>query len=306
VTVRSVTVNANLADPPDLPSGAQPTSWSAQRSAVRTIAITFSEAMAPIAAGDLRLVNLGVNGPVDADVDVALSDGQLTQDEDTLTIAFTPGQLSDGSYELWVMPSAASMGGAALDGDGAGGPYRMRGSAANELFQLTADFNGDGGVSVLDLSAFQYWFGQSLPAAPGYVDLNGDGGASLLDFPTFQSQFGRLIAFDPLPAPVAPAPTADTPRAALPVLIVSGGDAAAVHDPQKLDEAAQTAAAPSRSLLASAMTAKALRLRPTPGRDPFDPSAAPWSVREDPGKSGPDFLDSGRGLDAVIRSMWNP
>jgi hypothetical protein len=46
-------------------------------------------------------------------------------------------------------------------------------NAANRLYQLTADWNGDEAVSILDFSAFAYWFGVELPAAPSYVDISG-------------------------------------------------------------------------------------------------------------------------------------
>ena len=69
--VLQVAMNAGLEDPPDLPSGPQPSSWLMQGSALRRLSIQFN---APVLAdaSDLRLTNLGVNAPLDADVEVIL------------------------------------------------------------------------------------------------------------------------------------------------------------------------------------------------------------------------------------------
>ena len=62
---------------------------------------------------------------------------------------------------------------------------------------MLPDWNGDGGVSIFDFSAFSYWFGQLLLDAPSYVDLNLDGGVSIFDCADFSVNFGTFIV-DPI------------------------------------------------------------------------------------------------------------
>ena len=76
--------------------------------------------------------------------------------------------------------------------------YVLVGSETNRLYQLTSDWNGDGGASIFDFSTFAYWFGQPVGVAPVYVDLNNDGGVSIFDFSGFANRFGQGVLF-PVP-----------------------------------------------------------------------------------------------------------
>ena len=88
----------------------------------------------------------------------------------------------------------AAEGGGDGDADGEpGGTFQLNGNAANGLYRLNGDFNGDGGVSIFDFPTFAYWFGATVPRAPEYADLNGDGGVTIFDFPLFAENFGASI-----------------------------------------------------------------------------------------------------------------
>ncbi len=199
-TVTSVLSNEGLVDPPDLPGkGPQPTSWSTQQSELRNIVVSFSHEMATINPADLVLTNLGVNAPVDADVVVPIQAGWLSQTNlpnPTLTITVGNLDLADGVYQLDILPTATDLAGEPLDGNGdgnGGDAFGYLGSVANGFYELTGDWNGSGGVNVLDFATYGYWFNQDLPTAPGYVDPNDSGGLNILDFAPYAANFNRSI-----------------------------------------------------------------------------------------------------------------
>lgn len=105
---------------------------------------------------------------------------------------------------------------------------------ANGFFQISGNWNGDGGVSIFDFTTFAYWFAQSIPATPQYVDLNGDGGISIFDFPLFAENFGKSIVF-PIELGIAP----ETPiPAVLDRLAVDGKLGRRIESGRRLDEVA--------------------------------------------------------------------
>ncbi len=173
-------------DPDDLPSGEQPSSWSIQRSIVREIVITFDVPITNPTASDLVLTNLGVNAPVDPDTVIGLRDNQLTLSANgqELRISLDADQMSDGVYQL-------EMSSAITGGD----PFTFTGNAVNRFFVLTGDWNGTGGVNIQDFGTFAYWFGNSVPTAPEYVDVNGSSGVNVQDFSGFAANFGVGVVF---------------------------------------------------------------------------------------------------------------
>jgi hypothetical protein len=124
-----------------------------------------------------------------------------------LTIGFAPDKLPDGVYSLRILETATDLAGQPLDGngDGIGGDaYEIVGDVQNRFYKLTADFNGDSGVTIFDFTTFAYWFGHSVVpqgAAPQYPDLNGDEGITIFDFGTFAANFGQVIRFAPMLLP---------------------------------------------------------------------------------------------------------
>ncbi|MFT7642469.1 MAG: polyhydroxybutyrate depolymerase [Pirellulaceae bacterium] len=201
-TVVDVTINGSQDNPSDLAAGSQPTSWQEQRSSINSIEIIFDDQMV-LDMSDLRLTNLGMDAPNTADQAVDSSAAQLVTSvsQKVATLTFDTGQLADGVYQIEILPTAADTSGNLLDGDGngvQGDGYLFRGDTNNHFYQLEADWNGDGGVSVFDFTTFSYWFGSSTvaaPFAPSYVDLNNDDGISVFDFTGFSEKFGLGVIY---------------------------------------------------------------------------------------------------------------
>lgn len=173
-------------DPADLPQGPQPTSWMSQRSDLRQITIDLPTPISTPLAGDLVLTNLGVNAAVDDDQIISLSDNQLvlSMDGTQLRINLDATQLSDGVYQLELL--------AAITG---GDKFTVTGNATNKFYVLRGDWDGSGGVNIQDFATFAYWFGNSVPTAPDYVDTNVSGGVNIQDFSSFAANFGKSVTF---------------------------------------------------------------------------------------------------------------
>jgi hypothetical protein len=174
-----------------------------------SLTVTFNKTVI-VSAEDLVLTNLGVHASEDDDAIIDLADAQLDPRGNAIVITL-PRQLPDGVYSLEILSTVVDLDGAALDGnaDGTGGDaFAFSGNPQNRFYQLTGDWNGDGGVSIFDFPTFSYWFGQSLPTAPEYVDINGDQGISIFDFGGFAARFGSSIAYaEPPLAPPALVPS---------------------------------------------------------------------------------------------------
>jgi hypothetical protein len=193
--VVSIVPNGGLSNPDDLEKGDQPTSWQDQKSTLHQIAIEFN---VPVTAtlNDFQLTNLGVDAANEVDVIVALDSANLVVTGNTVILQLPTDLIADGVYQLQIQDSLQSTAGIELDGNGdgeAGGNYSISGDVDNGLFQIEADWNGDGGISVFDFTTFSYWFGEDTNIAPSYVDLNEDGGVSVFDFTGFAQQFGLSI-----------------------------------------------------------------------------------------------------------------
>ncbi|MFT5524522.1 MAG: hypothetical protein ACI9HK_002477, partial [Pirellulaceae bacterium] len=193
--------NVDQLDPPDLSAGTQPSSWSDQHSFLSNFQIRFSEPVS-VTRDDIILTNLGVNAPAEADQVIDISSAVVVTAADIVRIDLSGVSLPDGVFQLTVRDSVVDLAGQLLDGDNSGssgGNFEFVGSSVNPFYKLTAEWNGDGGVSVFDFTTFSYWFGQSVQAvagaAPSYVDVNRDGGVSVFDFTGFSSNFGRGIVY---------------------------------------------------------------------------------------------------------------
>jgi hypothetical protein len=196
--VLSVEINANMHDPADMYGMPQPSSWQTQRSDLGSVVITLNQNVNATAT-DFRLLNLGVNAPAEADVEVPLQPYQVYVLGNRVTIDLSGEQLADGVYALQILPTLTDYRGEPLDGDGdgtAGGVYTLIGSEENGFFQYGGDWNGDCGVSIYDFPTYMYWaFYATQPngPAPQYMDVNHDGMVTHLDW--VPERFGTAIVF---------------------------------------------------------------------------------------------------------------
>jgi|GEM_PF-1123531 hypothetical protein len=197
--VVDLVINAAQVDPADLNDNPQPSSWQQQRSLLQSVDVHFDQPMNwnTLDVSDIRLVNLGIDAPADADVPVVLEAGHLNPiDATTLRIEFAlpaannDSELTDGVYELTVANLTAESG---LD---MSEDFTLTGSETNSLYQFNAEWNGDFGVSVFDFPVISYWFGRSVGVAPNYADLNLDGGVSVFDFGRYADNFGSGVQFE--------------------------------------------------------------------------------------------------------------
>jgi hypothetical protein len=187
-SVQSVTINAGFDDPDDLPKGTQPSSWQQQRSDIRTLTVNFSEPVV-VTSTDIVLTNLGIDADADQDAVIPLTVAHLNSEDNRLTISFAANELPNGVYQLELLTTVSDSADQSL------ASFVMAGNVDNRFFKLTAEWNGDTGVSVFDFTTFSYWFGISIPTAPIYADLNDDGGISVFDFSGFSSNFGIGVTY---------------------------------------------------------------------------------------------------------------
>ena len=155
-----------------------------QRSSLREIVIGLSSAVSNVDVNDVVVTNLGVDADSEVDARVQLQQNQiaLSSDGRTLTLSFEEGELNDGVYQL-ELSSSLTGGDAIIE----------IGNNTNRFFVLEGDWNGSGAVNIQDFATFAYWFGQSTPDVPEYVDLNGSGAVNIQDFAFFAANFGRSI-----------------------------------------------------------------------------------------------------------------
>ena len=191
ISVTSFSINTNQTDPPDLPSGAQPTSWAGQRSDILDFVLTFSEDVENVDATKFTLTNLGVNAPVDPDVEFLLMDSHISHSGSSVTFSFAASELTDGVYHLEVDPSLT------------GNQHVVHGNASNRFYELQGDFDGNGivegifdfGSSTIDATTIDYWFLTVVGVAPEYVDLGGSGRVDFSVVAAFNALVGNQVAF---------------------------------------------------------------------------------------------------------------
>jgi hypothetical protein len=195
--VLSILRDFDKVDPSDLLKGPQPTDWATQRSDLTSLTIQLNAPL-QITPADIRLTNLGVNAPLEADTVIPLTVDHLNLAGTTLSIDFDPYELPDGVYRFEILPTATTPAGLSIDGNGdgtTGDAFVYEGDSGNRFYKLTSEFSGDEGVSVFDFTTFSYWFGVSLPTAPQYADVNNDLGVSVFDFTPFANNFGTGITY---------------------------------------------------------------------------------------------------------------
>jgi hypothetical protein len=198
-------------------AGVQVNDGSAQRSEVKSVAVTFSGPVSftggnasAATAFQLTHVTDGTNVALTA---VLAAD---TQGRTVVTLTFSGsevepvsvvngfGSLADGRYTLSVLSSHVSANGLALDGDGngaAGGDYvsptDTSGGGAGQLrlYRLFGDADGNGIVDLLDLGQFRSAFNTSSTGSGylSYFDSDTNGTIDLLDLGQFRTRFNASV-----------------------------------------------------------------------------------------------------------------
>jgi photosystem II stability/assembly factor-like uncharacterized protein len=201
-------------------AGVQVNDGSAQRSEVRSLAVTFSGPVTfaggnanAAAAFQLNHVQTGDNVNLAASVSTNGS-GQTVV---TLTFLSTVvntvndtdpvsgsngGQLSlnDGRYTLTIFSSAVTgTGGLALNGGGPSGNYvsptDTQGGNGLHLYRLFGDVTGDGVVDLSDLTAFRNAYNTSIGnlAYLAYLDADNSGTIDLTDLTQFRNRYNASV-----------------------------------------------------------------------------------------------------------------
>jgi subtilisin family serine protease len=173
---------------------------TSQRSRVDQMTVVFDTEVT-LDAGAIVVTKLGTGG---GDVAVQTST-EVINGQTVATISFAGpltqfGSLSDGNYTLRVVGSLVSGGGELLDGnqDGTpGGDFLIGDNAADEVFRLFGDTNGDRMVSNLEFQAFRAAFGKSLGSAAydAVFDFELNGSIGVSDYAEFRRRLGQSLGF---------------------------------------------------------------------------------------------------------------
>jgi hypothetical protein len=184
---------------PPAVAGTRVNDGSAQRSRVTSLAVTFSTqvtfATTPGAAFTLTRTSDGAAVSFTATASVIGGQTVVTLDSFTGSAAEF-GSLADGRYTLTALAGQITANGQALDGNGDGTPgddYTF--GAAQGLFRLFGDSDGNGVVDALDLFRLRTSFGKT-SADPGflaYFDFDGSGAVDALDLFRFRQRFGTAL-----------------------------------------------------------------------------------------------------------------
>jgi hypothetical protein len=171
-------------EPPAV-SGVRIDDGTAQRSAVRSIAVTFST-LVSFDPGAFELTRQGGGGVVPT-VTTAVVNGATVA---TLTfggVGTESGSLTDGNWTLRVIASRVRA--------TANPQTTMVADQATTFHRLFGDSDGNRGVDTLDLFRLYGAFGKSAAEAGflAYLDADGNGSVDTLDLFRFYSRFGSIL-----------------------------------------------------------------------------------------------------------------
>jgi hypothetical protein len=172
-------------------TGVQVNDGSAQRSRVTSLTVTFSMqvsfATTPGAAFTLTRASDGAAVGFAATASV-LGGVTVVTLNNFVGSAAELGSLADGRYILTALASQISANGQQMTSN-----YTF--GAAQGLFRLFGDVNGDQNVNGFDLGFFRNAFGTqtSDPNFLSYLDFNGDGVINGFDLGQFRTRFGTML-----------------------------------------------------------------------------------------------------------------
>jgi hypothetical protein len=225
-TPTAAQATTSLAVAPTHVQSVQVNDGSAQRSEVRSMTVTFSDAVTftggnAAAAFQLKHVQTGNNVILSAAIAVSATGATV------VTLAFAGAEtdpvsalhgaaasLSDGRYQLTIPAGAVTGGnGLALDGDAdgtSGGDYVSPADAFHgtglHLYRLYGDVSGDGVVDATDLGQFRSTFNAntSQPNYLAFLDADNSGAVDAQDLSQFRTRFNANV----FGVPVVAAPPA--------------------------------------------------------------------------------------------------
>jgi hypothetical protein len=189
---RNLTVN--VANAPELISGAQINDGSIQRSQVKSISLRFDSAI----TFDPSAFKVQVRGNATQPVTVTATQNIQLDGSSIILLTFSGsrtrnGSLLDGNYELIVD-------GTQITG-WIGSNYHFGAQQSDKFFAYFGDTNGDRSVGALEAGAFRAAFGKAFGQV-GYNALfdydgvtNGIGGIGAIDAGQFQLRFGKTLLF---------------------------------------------------------------------------------------------------------------
>ena len=189
-----ITIHSGLANPPNLGSNPQPTTWATQRSQLTGIGVKLGIATNSIPSDAITLTNLGLTGTqTPREIPLDSSNIVFEPGSDHFVIVLAPGQLQSGRYELRLTRAITS-----------GPEFVFAGNATNRFYSLTGDWDGNTLVDLRDFATFAYWYGQTTLVAPEYVDLDRSGTIDQDDFLVFANHYGRRVYVPGVVEPTVP------------------------------------------------------------------------------------------------------
>ncbi|MBL8819205.1 MAG: pre-peptidase C-terminal domain-containing protein, partial [Planctomyces sp.] len=173
---------------------------SAQRSMLRSLTITFDQAVS-IQPGAFTVQKRGPGGET-----VSLNTPAITTDASGRTVvrltfaSLVGNSLRDGNYQLRIDSSKVSSSGLALDGDGngsAGGDRIFGNDPGHKFFRLFGDGNGDRVVNVTDTTMFGTTYQKRVgqPLFNSIFDSDSDGDVDATDYAFMRNQINKTMSF---------------------------------------------------------------------------------------------------------------
>lgn len=170
----------------------------AQRSRVTEMTLVFNgEVDKTSELSKFEVINRGTLAAIDLSTSTFMYNAMTGQT--TVTLLFSgagteSGSLADGNYELNIAGAVEDNHGNVFDGDGngtTGDGYTFGDSAADGLYRLYGDINGDRTVNVTDYLAFLAVFGSTSDA----FDIDASGSIAVTDYLAFLARFGSSLTF---------------------------------------------------------------------------------------------------------------
>lgn len=185
---RAITISVtDVDDTPPVINSTAINSGASQRSMVKSASVVFSEPVT-LSAGAVTILRSGGAVVPDTTIDVANPSG----DQRTYILSFSGtgaigGSLADGVYDLLVNGAGVR--------DQAGNV--MSGNYSQRFHRLFGDSNGDRRVNLVDYRSLRLTLGRSSGQAlfNDALDVDGNGAVSVMDLTQFRRRFGMRLTY---------------------------------------------------------------------------------------------------------------